>query len=230
MGEDRNLARPELITTYGENSPFAEAYRVLRISLFQNGGNGKRLSLLGITGARPQHGSSTIAANLGLIMVETGSRIVLVDADLYKPTLHKLFEISNDVGLSTVLQGQVEVDLALQTVTDPPTLRILPAGPKVRNPAALLKPDVLGPLLERLRNLADFILIDLPSVGAVAYASYLARQLDGLLLVVRSGTTSVGVDRLMKQRLQGVNVIGMVLNQLSVDSKDVSSYRYYART
>jgi len=229
MGGDRNSMRPELITTYGETSPFAEAYRVLRINLFQNGNNGKRHCVPGITGARPQHGSSTIAANLALIMVETGSRIVIVDADLYKPTLHKLFEISNDVGLSTVLQGQVEVDRALQTVTDPPALRILPAGPKVRNPAALLKPDVLGILLERLKNLADFILVDLPSVGAVAYTSYLASKLDGLLLVVRSGTTSMGVDRLMKQRLQGVNVIGMVLNRLPVDSNDVSSYRYYAR-
>jgi len=218
-----------MITTYGETSPFAEAYRILRINLFQGGENGKRLWSLGITGARPRHGSSTIAANLGLIMVETGSRVILIDADLYKPTLHNLFGISNDVGLSTVLEGQVEVDHALQVVTDPPTLRVLPAGPKVRNPAALLKPNVLSTLFENLRGLTDLLLIDLPSVGAVAYTSYLASRLDGLLLVVRSGTTPVGVDRLMKHRLNGVNVIGMVLNQLPVDGSDVASYRYYAQ-
>ncbi len=230
MGDQSN-GRPELITTYGETSPFAEAYRVLRISLFKgNGnGNGKPIWSLGLTGARPQHGSTTITANLGLIMVETGRRVVLVDGDLYKPSLHERFQISNDVGFSTVLQGQAEVDRALQTVTDSPRLRVLPAGPRVKNPAALLQPESLHAFLDRLRGLTDFLIVDLPSVSAVAYTSFLASFLDGLLLVVRAGTTPAGVDRLMKHRLQGVNVIGMVLNQLPVDGSEVSSYRYYAQ-
>ncbi len=225
---DQSKARPELITTYGETSPFSEAFRVLRIQLFQGNGNGKPIWSLGITGARPQHGSTTVAANLGLITVETGSRVILVDADLYKPSLHQLFEISNDVGFSTVLQGQAGVDRALQTVTNPPLLRVLPAGPMVKNPAALLRPGALKTVLDQLRGLTDFLIIDLPSVTAVAYTSFLASLLDGLLLVVRAGTNAAGVERLMKHRLQGVKVIGMVLNQLPVDGSEISSYRYYA--
>lgn len=226
---DQNIARPELITTYGETSPFAEAYRVLRANLFQGNGNGhsKPISSLGFTGARPQHGSSTVAANLGLIMIETGSRVIVVDADLYKPSLHQRFGISNDVGLSTVLQGQAEVDGALQTVTDPPLLRVLPAGPKVKNPSSLLQPKRLTALFDRLRELADYLLIDLPSVGAVAYTSSLASMLDGLVIVVRAGTTSVGVERMLKRRLKGVNIIGMVLNRVPVEGSEVSSYRHY---
>ncbi len=227
MGDRKT--RPELITTYGETSPFAEAYRVLRVQLFHGNGNGKPIRSLGITGARPQHGSTTVAANLGLIMVETGSRVILVDADLYRPSLHQLFEISNDVGLSTVLQDQAEVERVLQTVTDPPLLRVLPAGPKVRNPAALLRPALMNAFLDRVKGLTDFLIIDLPSVSAVAYTSFLASLLDGLLLVVRAGTSPAGVDRLMKHRLQGVNVIGMVLNRLPVEGSEVSSYRYYAQ-
>ncbi len=226
---DQSKALPELITTYGETSPFAEAYRVLRVQLFQGNGNGKPIWSLGITGARPQHGSTTVAANLGLITVETGSRVILVDADLYKPSLHQLFNISNDVGFSTVLQGQAEVNRALQTVTDPPLLRVLPAGPGVRNPSALLRPGPLNTLFDELRRVTDFLIVDLPSVSAVAYTSFLASLLDGLLLVVRAGTTPSGVDRLMKHRLQGVKVIGMVLNQLPVDGSEISSHRYYAQ-
>jgi capsular exopolysaccharide synthesis family protein len=222
-------ADPELITTYGENSPFAEAYRILQINLLQWHRNGKPIWSLGIAGARPRDGSSTVAANLGLIMRETGRRTVVVDGDLYEPSLHQRFQISNEVGFSTVLQGQIEAGRALQDVTDTPLLRVLPAGPKVRNPAALLQPEALKTLLDQLRGLADFLVIDLPSVSAVAYAPYVASFLDGLLLVVRAGTPGAGTDRLMKHRLQGVNVVGTVLNQLPVDGHEVSSYRQYAR-
>ncbi len=220
--------RPDLITTYGETSPFAEAYRVLRMSLFQ--GNGKPpLWSLGITGAGPQHGSTTTAVNLGLIMTETGKRVVLVDGDLYKPSIHQRFNIPNEVGFSTVLQGEASLERALQTVTDPPLLRVLPAGPQVRNPTALLQPRALSAFFDRIRSEADFFILDLPSVVAVAYTSFLASFMDGLLLVVRAGTTSVGVDRIVKRRLHGVNVIGIVLNQASLDGIEASPYRYYAQ-
>ncbi len=220
--------RPDLVTTYGENSPFAEAYRVLRMSLFQ--GNGKHsLWSLGVTGAGPQHGSTTTAVNLGLIMTETGKRVVLVDGDLYNPSIHQRFDIPNEVGFSTVLQGEVSLERALQTVTNPPLLRVLTAGPQVRNPTALFQPRALSAVLDRVRSEADFFILDLPSVAAVAYTSLLASYMDGLLLVVRAGTTSVGVDRIVKRRLHGVNVIGIVLNQASLDGIEASSYRYYAQ-
>lgn len=223
-----NTKGPELLTAYGETSPFAEAYRVLRFNLFPR--DGDRLWSLGVTGVAPGHGSTTTATNLGLIVAESGIQVVLVDADLHKPSLHRHFGISNEVGLSTVLRGEISPDRALQSVREPATLRILPSGPAVRNPAALLQPDVLKNILDRLRETVHCLIVDLPSVGAVAYTSFLASFLDGLLLVVRAGTSPVSADRIVKRRLQGVNVIGMVLNQAPVNGSEIPSHRHYVHS
>jgi len=217
---------PELFTTYGETSPFAEAYRALRINLFQS--NGRSLWSVGITGAGPGHGSSTTAANLGLIMGEVKARVVLMDCDFLKPSLHRIFEIPNIVGLSSVLKGEAAVEQALQTVTGQPLLKVLPTGPSVPNPAALLQPTVLDGLFTRLRSEADLLILDLPSVRVVSYTAFLASLVDGLLLVVRSGTTAVGVDRIMQRQLKGAHVIGAVLNKVPTDGGEVASYRAYA--
>jgi len=224
----QSIARghPELFTTYGETSPFAEAYRALRINLFQN--NDQSLWSVGITGAGPGHGSSTTAANLGLIMGEVRARVVLVDCDFLKPSLHRIFEIPNTVGFSSVLNGEVGVEHALQVVAGQPLLKVLPAGPSVPNPAALLQPAVLDAFFKRLRSETDLLILDLPSIRVVSYTVFLASLVDGLLLVVRSGTTAVGVDRIMQRQLKGARVIGAVLNKIPTDGSEVASYRAYA--
>lgn len=226
MNRTMNRKSPELLTAYGETSPFAEAYRVLRFNLLPR--NGKRLWSVGVTGVAPGHGSTTTATNLGLIVAESGIQVALVDGDLHKPTLHRQFEISNEIGLSTVLRGEISPEQALQSLREPATLRILPSGPAVQNPAALLQPEVLKKTLDRLRETVHFLIVDLPSVGAVAYTSFLASFLDGLLLVVRAGTSPVSADRIVKRRLQGVNVIGMVLNKAPIDAGEVPVYRQEA--
>ena len=217
---------PELFTTYGDASPFAEAYRALRINLFQ--GNGRPLWSLGITGAAPGHGSSTTAANLGLIMGEVRSRVVLVDCDLHKPSLHRIFEIPNTVGFSSVLKGEARVEDALHTIGSQSLLKVMPAGPSVSNPAALLQPTAIDALFKRLRPEIDLLILDMPSVRVVSYTSFLASLVDGLLLVVRSGTTAVGVDRIMQRQLKGAHIIGAVLNKVPTDGSEVASYRDYA--
>lgn len=227
-GQQVSPGRPELITTYGETSPFAEAYRVLRINLFQGNSNGQPLWSLGITGAGPGHGSSTTAANLGLIMGEVRSRVVLVDCDLLKPSLHRIFEIPNTVGLSSVLKGEARIEGALKTVDGQSLLRVLPAGPSVSNPSALLQPTALDALFTRLKPETDLVILDMPSVRVVSYTAFLASLVDGLLLVVRSGTTAVGVDRIMQRQLKGAHIIGAVLNKVPTDTSEVASYRDYA--
>lgn len=227
-GDQVSLGHPELFTTYGETSPFAEAYRVLRINLFQDASNGQPLWSLGITGAGPGHGSSTTVANLGLIMGEVRSRVVLVDCDFLKPSLHRIFEIPNTVGLSSVLNGEARIEGALSTVDGQPLLRVLPAGPSVPNPSALLQPAALSALFTRLKPEADLVILDMPSVRVVSYTAFLATLVDGLLLVVRSGTTTVGVDRIMRRQLKGARIIGAVLNRVPTDTSEVASYRDYA--
>ena len=106
-GERRiSQAHPQLFTTYGENCPFAEAYRVLRINLFQ--GNGQPLWSLGITGAAPGHGSSTTSANLGLIMGEVRSRVVLMDCDLLNPSLHHIFGFLPLIDTRKTCRGSIQ--------------------------------------------------------------------------------------------------------------------------
>ena len=220
-------SRPELITTYGETSPFAEAYRILRTNLLS--ANGKALWSVGITGSEPDSGSSTTAANLSLIMAETGKRVVLVDADLYKPSLHQLFGIANEPGFSSLLEGEIRLQEALQVVTEPGLLRVLPAGPKVRNPAALFRAEVLRDVLGAIKEEADYLIMDMPAVGVVAYSSFLGTLMDGVLLVVRAGTPAIGIERVVKRRLHGVNVVGLVLNQVPIADSEAASYRYYAQ-
>lgn len=226
QGQQVSPGHPELFTTYGETSPFAEAYRSLRINLFQS--NGRSLWSLGITGAGPGHGSSTTAANLGLIMGEVRSRVVLVDCDLLKPSLHRIFEIPNTVGLSSVLKGEARLEDALQTVGSGSLLKVVAAGPSVPNPAALLHSTALEALFTRLRPEADLVILDMPSVRVVSYTAFLASLVDGLLLIVRSGTTAVGVDRIMQRQLKGAHVIGIALNKVPTDTSEVASYRDYA--
>jgi len=226
--EERHIpqAHPQLFTTYGETSPFAEAYRVLRINLFQ--GNGQPLWSLGITGAAPGHGSSTTSANLALIMGEVRSRVVLMDCDLLKPSLHHLFGMPNTIGLSSVLKGEVGIEDALRPVSGYPLLKVVPAGPGAANPSALLQPAALDALFRRLKPETDLLILDLPSVRVVSYTAFLASLVDGVLLVVRSGTTAVGVDRIMQRQLNGSRVIGAVLNKVPSDGGEVASYRDYA--
>jgi capsular exopolysaccharide synthesis family protein len=219
--------RGDLISAYGEISPFAEAYRTLRISVLQ--GNGTAPWSVGITGISPAHGATTTAANLGLITAETGSRVILLDADLYKPSLHRVFEVSNELGLSTILEGKVKIDAALCAVAGSSQLHVLPAGPSVRNPAALLRPNSITELLNGLRERCDLLVVDLPSIGAVAYASYLASFLDGVLLVVQANTARMDVEQTVKRRLQNAHVLGIVLNRVPVARGDASGYRYYVR-
>jgi len=219
--------RGDLITAYGEVSPFAEAYRTLRISLLQ--GNGKAPWSVGITGIHPAHGATTTVANLGLITAETGSRIILIDADLYKPSLHRIFEVPGAPGLSAVLEGGATINDTLYAVAGTPQVRVLPAGPRVRNPAALLRPHRISELLHELREWCDLLIVDLPSVGAVAYASLLASFLDAVVLVIRADTPRMDVEQTIKRRLQNANVLGMVLNRVPVGSGDTAGYRYYSR-
>lgn len=153
---------------------------------------------------------------------------MLVDCDLLKPSLHRLFEMPNAVGLSSVLKGEASLDDALRPIAGYPLLRVLAAGPTVPNPAALLQRAALDALFARLKPETDLLILDMPSVRVVSYTSFLASLVDGLLLVVRSGTTPVGVDRIMQRQLKGVHIIGAVLNKVPTDTSEVASYRDYA--
>ena len=223
---DGRVKDAPLFTAYGDDSPFAEAYRSLRVSLFN--GEAGSLRSVGFTGAAPGHGSSTTAANFALIVAETGTRVTLVDADLYRPSLHRFFDLPNTVGLSSVLTGHAQLVDALQSVTPPSKVKLLAGGPAVRNPAGLFRPEGFKALLNVLTQEADLVIVDLPSVAAVAYTVQLGPMLDGVVLVLRAGTEPADAERLVRRRLKGTNLVGMVLNCVPLRGSDASPYRHYA--
>jgi protein-tyrosine kinase len=225
-GTESRANNAPLFTAYGDNSPFAEAYRSLRVSLVNGEAGSPRT--LGFTGAAPRHGSSTTAANFTLIMGETGSHVALVDADLYRPSLHRFFELPNTVGLSSVLAGEARLPDALQTIRPPSRLKLLAGGPVASNPATLVRPERVKAVLDDLRKEADLVIVDLPSVSAVAYTGQLASLLDGVVLVLQAGSEPSDAERLVRRRLKGCHLFGIVLNRVPLRGSDALPYRHYA--
>ena len=209
----------------------AEAYRVLRTNL-QFSALDKPLATLVCTSAAPSEGKSTTISNLAAVMAQSDRRVILVDADLRRPSLHKLLKLPNNVGLSTALldKGR-DPEVYLQT-TDVPNLRVMTTGPIPPNPAEMLNSARMHEMIEVLKGEADVVLFDTPPVLAVADTSILASQVDGALLVVWAGKTRGELLAQAVERLQSVGIqpLGVVLNKLTQRKSGYyySNYYYYA--
>ena len=218
---------PVLIADLDPRSVAAEAYRTLRANLeFGSGERGCRSVV--VTSPSMGEGKSTTAANLAVVAAQGGSRVCLVDADMRRPVLHKLFGVSNRGGFTRALsQG-----LALTSVaapTDIPNLSLVVAGSSDGlQPAQLLNPPRLQRVL-RDRDAFDLVLFDTPPVMSVADAMNLAPHSDGVLLVVRAGAlTPTALQRAVRQ-ITHVNakVVGVVLTQVDFRRGDAEYYRHY---
>jgi capsular exopolysaccharide synthesis family protein len=228
-----NIARIEpvkqpddhVVTSKHPRSPISEAYRVLRSNIrFAWVGNPE--SALLVTSAEPAEGKTTTAANLAVVMAQAGKRVILVDSDLRRPSLHKFFEVQNGGGLTGLLVNEgLTPDEALKA-TGVDGLRLLTSGDLPPNPTELLASDSMRDLLRRLDELADLIVLDSPPILTVADASILGSIADGAVLVVRAGKTRSEACRRGKEALEnsGVKVLGVILNSLS---RRRGSYGYY---
>lgn len=220
-----------MVTHMAPKSLGAEAYRVLRTNL-QFSALDKPLSTLVCTSAAPGEGKSTTISNLAAVMAQSDRRVILVDADLRRPSLHKLLKLPNNVGLSTALldKGR-DPGVYLQT-TDVPNLRVMTTGPIPPNPAEMLNSARMHEMIEVLKGEADVVLFDTPPVLAVADTSILASQVDGTLLVVWAGKTRGEMLAQAVERLQslGIQPLGVVLNKLTQRKSGYyySNYYYYA--
>lgn len=201
-----------LITIRDPSSAAAEAYRTLRTNLLFSSLD-RPLHTILITSSAPNEGKSTTLANLAVTMAEAEQRVLIVDCDLRRPSLHTLFGLPNEHGLTSSMLEQAESALPIQA-TSVPGLRLLPSGPLPPRPADLLGSRRMGALLERLRREADIVLFDTPPVGAVTDAAVLAPQMDGVLLVLHAGQTRRDRAREARQILDKVkaNIVGVVLN------------------
>lgn len=218
-----------LIAGHHPKSPLSEGYRTLRTNL-QFSTVDKSLSSLLVTSPSPGEGKSVTAANLGVVMAQTGLSVVLVDSDLRRPTLHRVFELPNNVGLTTLLlRDDFSLEGHLQA-TKQGNLRLLTSGPLPPNPSELLSSKRMKGLLQHLREMAEVVILDSPPVLAVTDAAVLARQVDGVLLVLDSGRTrrDMAVRAADDLRKIGGQIFGVALNKMGAGGGYYYHYYYYS--
>jgi capsular exopolysaccharide synthesis family protein len=207
-------------------SPEGEAYRFLALHLLMTRPENP-IQVLMLATSKPGTGATTTISNLAATLAQGNRRVVLIDADLRRPSLHNLFNMSNDVGLTSILSEWTPLEEALKK-TPVANLMLLPAGPMVENPWALLRSTAMESLLSRLREEADFILIDTPSAAAFADAYNLAPMADGVFMVIRNRHQPTGLEIKIKRMFEeaGAKVFGAVLNDVPMGN--VESARYHA--
>src|SRR4051812_26324198 len=180
-------AASSLIALRDPRSQAAEAYRTLRTNI-QFSSLDKPLRTLLATSTAPDEGKSTTLANLAVTMAQAEQRVILVDCDLRRPTLHTLFDLPNDAGLTSMILAQDEAPPPLQE-TSVPGLSLLASGPLPPRPADILGSRRMEAVIARLCAEADIVLFDTPPVNAVTDAAVLATKVDGVLLVFQAGKT-----------------------------------------
>lgn len=207
-------------------SPFAEAFRALRTNLEFSAVDSELRSLL-VTSSRPEEGKSTVVSNLASSLAQTGQRVVVIDADLRRPSLHRIFSLTNTLGLTSLLVQRATIDQVIQSYGDNENLKVITSGMIPPNPSELLRSERMSAVLDELRALFDIVIIDGPPF-VVADPSLLATKVDEVLIVVQAGRTPSGAALAMIEVLRRAKarVAGIVLNQ--IDRRGNSgSYAYY---
>lgn len=219
------MAKTELIAHYDTLSPISEGYRAIRINL-QFAGADKTLQVVGVTSSSPGEGKSTTIANLAIVMAQDNKKVLLVDCDLRKPTQHKKFEIEQDGLTNTLVRGKALDALVQHDVF--PNLDILTSGPIPPNPSELLGSHKMAEVIAWARDHYDYVLVDLPPILAVADAAVIGNMVDGVLMVVASGSMTPNEAMDAKKRLQqaGVTILGVILNKMP-QQRRYGYYQYY---
>jgi polysaccharide biosynthesis transport protein len=203
-----------------------EMFRALRTNLRFSHVDLVRHAVL-VTSTGPEEGKSTVLANLAVSLAQSGRRTVVIDTDLRRPTLHRMFTLAKTRGLADYLAGDSELDEALRP-THVEGLDALPCGTLPANPAELIESTRLGDLVRLLRERYEYVLLDSPPAGGLVDASLLAGLVDGVLLVVEPHRFDWRVLRSTVRQLEraGARLYGVVLNKSPVDAQ-TSAYRYY---
>jgi capsular exopolysaccharide synthesis family protein len=224
----KRQSRRQLVVLDDPRSFSAEAYRVLRTNLHYAPA-GTMLRTVLVTSAECGEGKSTTTANLGISLTQTDCSVLLVDADLRRPTLHTLLEVADSPGLSSYLSGAAAIEEVV-TRTSIPNLSLIACGPIPANPADLLTSRRMRDLLQTVGGQYDMVLLDSPPVLAASDATTLAPVVDGVLLVVGSGVAPEASLRRAKDQLEAVHarILGAVVNRFDASGRDYDySKRYY---
>jgi polysaccharide biosynthesis transport protein len=215
----------ELVTQVRPQSQMAESYRALRTSLLLSS-IGAPPKVIVVTSALPQEGKTTTSINTAVVLAQKGVRVLLIDADLRRPSIHKTLGMGPHSGLSNVLTGSTTLEQAISPSTVLPNLFVLPSGTPPPNPAELLASANMRDLLNQLREQYDHVVIDTPPSLSVTDAVVLSPRADAVVLVIRSAQTTKQALRRSRDVLMQVNakVVGVLLNAVDLSSPD---YYYY---
>lgn len=217
--------RIELVPHEGPRLGVSEAYRSLRTALLLSSAH--EIKVVAVTSAVASEGKSATATNLAVVMAQLGRRVLIIDADLRKPRLHEVFQVSNRAGLVSCLTGNADFETIISR-TSVPQLFVIPAGPNPPNPSELLASDRMQELVRAARSRFDFVVIDTPPILPVTDAALVGTLVDGVTLCLRAGKVTRDEARSCLDRLQlaGIKVLGVVLNRHSLSQGGYSGRRY----
>ena len=233
-----------LVSHFAPQSRLAESYRAIRTNL-AFAGLDKDIKTIVVTSSSPEEGKTTSIVNLAITMAQGGNRVLLIEGDLRKPMISRMFGMDYVPGLSDVLLGSYEWKKVVRTISDIMTgtlstedilqtpgienLHILSSGTIPPNPAELIYSKAIGEFISEVRAAYDYVLIDAPPLLAATDAALLAAKADAVVMVYRVGKIPRGVLKRAKAQLDNVkaNVIGVILNGLKAElSSDYADYKY----
>jgi succinoglycan biosynthesis transport protein ExoP len=221
------LARAASAVDANSRSAAAEAYRALRTSLLLSTAGSPPKTIL-VTSGQPGEGKTTTAINTAISLAQLGSSVLVIDCDLRRPSVHKVFGVDQAQGLSTYLSRNVEIEPLIQTLPIP-NLSVLPCGAIPPNPAELISSDRMKDLIRRLSERYDHIIIDSPPLINVTDPVIMSTMVDGVMLVVHGAkSTRYMVQRARQELLSvGAKIFGVVLNNIDLKGQGYNDYYYY---
>jgi capsular exopolysaccharide synthesis family protein len=219
----------ELINFLDPDSLFVEKYRLIRTSIMLSSAK-EPPRIIGISSALPSEGKTSTTINMAVSFSQLGKKALVIDGDLRKPRIHKIFNLKNSSGLSSFLAGRVDFNKVIRE-TSIPNLFVVPSGPLPPNPVELIDSDVMAALLEKLLEKVDIIFIDTPPLVGIVDAIVLGKYAHGTILVTWAGKTHRSALEKAKQELDQFNIrtLGVILNRAAEKRKFYGQgYQYYS--
>ena len=217
---------PDFVTLTAPRSIESESFRAIRTGILLSSADNPPKTVL-FTSGKKGEGKTTLTTNLGITLAQTGKRTIIIDADLRRPSIHKLFPFASSAGIVEYLTGQAQLEEVIQRLTLE-NLHIICAGAQPPNPAELVGSRKMAELIQELSQHYDYVLVDAPPILPVTDSVVLSRIVDGVVMVVRGQDTQKQAvrDAVAKLRQVGAKILGVVLNDVNVRS---GHYYYYYR-
>lgn len=229
FNDDSSKYGVKLVAETNPTSAVSEQFRTVMTNISFANMNGKIKNFM-ITSADPSEGKSTFSANLAVTYAKQGRHVVLVDADMRKPTVHKSFNVSNLKGLSTILSGNSTIEESIK-YTSIDNLDVITSGPIPPNPSSLLGNRKLKEIVEKFNEPNDLVIIDVTPVNTMTDASIVSTVVDNTIIVIPQGLAEKKKVRLAVEQLRRVNanILGAVMNMAKDDLDNNNYYYYYSK-